>query len=129
MLHNSLKHLMEYVGSDGKVYIRKRKAFPEWMVYRLESGLMTSGMEDLGITISQKVDVDRFIEVPGRKAVIFSKSFTGNLTLWTAAIVSARCECLLWVITNERGKYGMASASDPITTHHFHACFTSETNW
>jgi hypothetical protein len=120
---------MEYVGSDGKVYVCERKEFLERMVYGLESGFMTGGMKDLGVTIGQMVDVNRLIKVPGRKAVIFSELFTGSVTLWTATIVSARYKRLLWVITNKHGKYGMASAPDPIATHHLHASFTSGTNW
>src|ERR1700680_4268770 len=114
MLHNSLEHLMKDVGSDGNIDVHKRKGLPERMKHGLESGFVTSGVEYMTIVIGQKIYIDCFIEVPGRKVVVFSKLITGSLTLWTAAVVSARHERLFRVVTNKRGKDRVASAPDPI---------------
>jgi hypothetical protein len=103
MLHNSLKHLMEDVGCDGKEYIGKWERLPEWMIHGLEFRFMTCRVKNLCVLISQKINISHIVEISEREVFEVTKLIAWDGALWTAAIEGTCYESLLWIITNKGG--------------------------
>jgi hypothetical protein len=124
MLHNTLKQLMKYVGSDGDVDVYKRQRFPEWFVYRLDVHAFTSCMKSANIAVSKSVGIKRLVEITGWIAVVFAQLTSGNSTLRTPPVECTSYQGLLRVIANENGEDGVAPSPDPIATCHRNAGFS-----
>ena len=116
MLHNTLKHLMQNVWSDGEEDVDEREHFPKWVEDGLETSLTTGRIEQMDIAISQMVGIQCCIVITGRGPGRVTKFFRMDETFWALAVICACDERLFRVVTDKHPKYGMALTPDPIPT-------------